>query len=44
MILAINSEKISSKIKQFKKQMEENVILKDKNLGNTVFDNKHKEK
>ena len=44
LILAINSEKISSKIKQFKKQMEENVILKDKNLGNKVFDNNYKEK
>ena len=44
MILAINSEKISSKIKQFKKQMEENVILKDKNLGDKVFNNNYKEK
>ena len=32
LILATNSEILSSKIKQFKKQMEEKVLLKDKNL------------
>ncbi|HVH95529.1 MAG TPA: 5-(carboxyamino)imidazole ribonucleotide mutase [Bacillus sp. (in: firmicutes)] len=40
LILATNSEKLSLKIKQFKKQMEEKVLLKDKNLTNQVFDNK----
>jgi phosphoribosylcarboxyaminoimidazole (NCAIR) mutase len=40
LILATSSEKLSLKIKQFKKQMEEKVLLKDKNLTNQVFDNK----
>jgi 5-(carboxyamino)imidazole ribonucleotide mutase len=40
LILATNSEKLSMKIKLFKKQMEEKVLLKDKNLTDKIFDKK----
>lgn len=44
LILATNSEKLSFRIKQFKKQMEEKVLLKDKSLSTQVFENYQKDK
>jgi 5-(carboxyamino)imidazole ribonucleotide mutase len=43
LILSLNSEKIRSKIKQFKKQIEEKVLLKDKDLESQIFETKLKD-
>jgi 5-(carboxyamino)imidazole ribonucleotide mutase len=43
LILSINSEKLRSKIKQFKKQIEEKVLSKDKDLERQIFETKSKD-
>jgi 5-(carboxyamino)imidazole ribonucleotide mutase len=43
LILSINSEKIRSKIKYFKKQMEERVLSKDKDLKSQIVGTKLKD-
>ena len=43
LILSLNSEKLRSKIKQFKKQIEEKVLSKDKDLESQIFENKLKD-
>lgn len=43
LILSINSEKLRSKIKQFKKQIEEKVLSKDKDLKSQIFETKLKD-
>ncbi|MGN6708313.1 MAG: 5-(carboxyamino)imidazole ribonucleotide mutase [Candidatus Nitrosocosmicus sp.] len=43
LILSLNSEKLRSKIKQFKKQIEEKVLSKDKDLESQIFGTKSKD-